>query len=149
MYIEVLKAGGIDGDAPLEIPLTEAEQILITADTAFEKATQALELANDTQNTAATKAAEAEASAAAALLSEQHAATSETNAKTSETNAAGSAVSAAGSAEQAALSVLGGGYVGFEIGEDGCLYCTRTSNLADTLNFAITDDGELEVTISG
>ena len=154
--LHVQQAGGIDGDAPLVVPLTEAEQILITADSALEKANEALALANDEQNTAAQAAAEAEASAAAALLSEQGASTAQIASETaagysqaSAANAESSADDAAESAAQAALSVLGGGYVGFEIGDDGQLYCTRTTNLADTLNFALNEDGALEVTISG
>ena len=41
------QAGGIDGDAPLVVPLTEAEQILLTADDARRIATDAFNLAND------------------------------------------------------------------------------------------------------
>lgn len=37
------------------------------------------------------------------------------------------------------------GYAQLEVGEDGCLYLSRTDNIADSLNFALNDAGELEV----
>lgn len=37
------------------------------------------------------------------------------------------------------------GYAQLEVGEDGCLYLSRTDNIVDNLNFTLNEAGELEV----
>ena len=44
--------------------------------------------------------------------------------------------------------VLQCGYAQMEVGEDGCLYLSRTDNIVGSLNFALNEMGELEVLMS-
>lgn len=121
-----------------------------------------LEDAAKASETSARKSA-GDASAAAAAVTEaknqaenaaENAGRSAASAAVSETNAAAVAEAAATSERNAALSAeraeqvaAENGYAVFEMGEDGCLYYGRTENIKDLLDFALTEDGELEVYI--
>lgn len=50
--------------------------------------------------------------------------------------------------EQAKQVATKNGFCYLEIGEDGCLYLTRTENIIDSVNFTLNDDGMLEVEMS-
>lgn len=50
--------------------------------------------------------------------------------------------------EQAKQVATKNGFCYLEIGEDGCLYLTRTENIIDSVNFTLNDDGVLEVEMS-
>lgn len=52
-------------------------------------------------------------------------------------------------AERAEQVAAKNGYAAMEIGEDGCLYLTRTTNIAETMNFELNENGELEAIIYG
>lgn len=60
--------------------------------------------------------------------------------------AAEEAIRAAELAQQVAVN---NGFAVFTMSDDGEVMLTRTSNIADRLNFELTDDGELEVIIYG
>lgn len=51
--------------------------------------------------------------------------------------------------EQARQAALSNGYAAFDVDEEGNAWLTRTANVVDKLDFAITDEGELEVIILG
>lgn len=53
---------------------------------------------------------------------------------------------AADRAEQVAVA---NGYAAFEIQSDGCLYLSRTANIADRVDFRLTEAGDLEVIVNG
>lgn len=117
---------------------------------------------------AAAEAAQAAAEAAqtAAEASETAAAASESAAAASESNAEAWAVgeragepvpdtdetwhnNAKFYAEAAGQIATENGYATLWVDDDGNLWCTRTSNIAEELSFALTAAGELEVTING
>lgn len=50
--------------------------------------------------------------------------------------------------EQAKQVATKNGFCYLEIGEDGCLYLTRTENIIDSVNFTLNDHGMLEVEMS-
>ena len=53
------------------------------------------------------------------------------------------------SAEHADQVATKNGFASMEIEEDGNLYLTKTTNIADTMNFELNENGELEVIING
>lgn len=101
--------------------------------------------ANQSREAAAQSEANAEDSAEAAANSAQSAAKSASAAVQSETNAAASERFAAQSAELAGQVATANGYVILYIGDDGCLYQRRTSNLVDKLTFWLDEKGFLWV----
>lgn len=113
-------------------------EIKTASDATFANAEKA-ENAKDTATNYATDAANAK----------KDAETAAENAKASETNSKKSEESAASSANLAQQIADKNGYAAMVITDDGHLILTRTSSLADTLNFAIVNDTNLEVTING
>lgn len=53
------------------------------------------------------------------------------------------------SADRAEQVAVANGYAAFEIQDDGCLYLSRTANIADRVDFRLTDSGNLEVIVNG
>lgn len=105
--------------------------------------------AQDAANRAGQSAAAAEESANKAAQSAQAAETDRKQAAESADNAADSADAAAKSAELAQQVANKNGYAAMAIDDTGHLKLTRTTSLADKLDFAIVDDKNLEVTIYG
>ena len=66
-----------------------------------------------------------------------------------EDNAEYYAVRAAKSAERAEQVAARNGYASMDIGEDGNLDLTRTTNISDTIDFELNENGELEAIIYG
>lgn len=101
---------------------------------------------SDATFTNAQKASEAKddvaANATAAVNAKNDAETAAANAKESETSAANSANLAKQIADK-------NGYAAMDINSEGHLILTRTSSLADKLNFAVVNNTNLEVTIHG
>ena len=108
---------------------------------------------SDATFTNAQKASEAKddvaANATAAVNAKNDAETAAANAKESETNAKNSETSAANSANLAKQIADKNGYAAMDINSEGHLILTRTSSLADKLNFAVVNNTNLEVTIHG
>lgn len=141
--------GTLDGEPFPTVPPSAGEQIIAAAVAAEAGAKESAGRAAASESSAAQSAEDANLSAKAAEENKNAAALSETNTAEHAKSAAQSAEDAEQSADRAEQAATANGYAAFEIQSDGCLYLSRTANIADRVDFRLTDAGNLEVIVNG
>lgn len=139
----------ITGESFPELQPSVVEMAVLLTRRLKEEAENAKNAAEAAADRAGTSKNAAEAAAGAAERAAAAAAESEEMADQAKTTAVESAVSAALSAQHAEQIAVNNGYAAFDMDDDGNVILTRTANIADKLNFALTPDGEMEVFING